>query len=66
MKHELSVINAILSDMDIAPINEQTAREWLIEGGESFEELENMANCYAGEIEQQQVQNGYYSQTVIY
>jgi len=64
MLQALTTINNLLSDMDIAPINEMTAKQWFIEGGESLDELIAMANCYAGEIGEQQAQKQYYAYTV--
>lgn len=55
MEKTLKTINELLLEMDISPINEQTAKQWFIEGGESLNELVEMTNCYAGEIHESDI-----------
>lgn len=59
MKKKLEIINTILNENGYTSINEDTAREWLIEGGESEREIQNMTACYMGEIEQAQIEKNY-------
>lgn len=60
MEKELSIINELLKGLNVSPIVETEAKEWQIEGGESFEELNNMAKCYAGTIEEEKIRTAYY------
>lgn len=64
MKQSLITINEILSSLNIAPISEHTAKQYEIVGGESYAELNEMANCYAGEVEAVRVQKSFYANTV--
>jgi hypothetical protein len=60
MQKELDIINDLLAEKDISPITEETANEWFIFGGESFEEINEMAKTYIGDQQEKEVEAKYH------
>ncbi len=66
MLQSLKTINELLNGWDIPSIDEVEARKWDIEGGESFEELHEMAKCFRDELHAKFVEALHYIDTVVF
>jgi hypothetical protein len=61
MKKTLNTINELIAPHSMTEVE---ARGWLIEGGESLDELVDMTNCYLGEIGSAEARSNHYRNTV--